>query len=47
VNKGSDIDLVSANHLEIATFASSFSTHDQKEGMKAFIEKRKAEFKDE
>lgn len=47
VNKGTEIDLVSANHFEISTFASSFSTHDQKEGMKAFIEKRKAEFKDE
>lgn len=47
VNRGADIDLISANGLEIATFSSSFSTHDQKEGMKAFIEKRKADFKDE
>jgi len=45
VNKGADIDLNTANALEISYFSSSFSTHDQKEGMKAFLEKRKAEFK--
>jgi len=46
VNKGADIDLNSALSLEISYFASSFSTYDQKEGMKAFIEKRKPEFKE-
>jgi enoyl-CoA hydratase len=45
VNKGADIDLNSANSLEISYFSSSFSTHDQKEGMKAFLDKRKADFK--
>jgi len=45
VNKGADIDLHSANSLEISYFSSSFSTHDQKEGMSAFLEKRKPEFK--
>jgi len=45
VNKGIDIDLKKANALEISYFSSSFSTHDQKEGMKAFIEKRKPMFK--
>ncbi|MBN1540238.1 MAG: enoyl-CoA hydratase/isomerase family protein [Candidatus Thermoplasmatota archaeon] len=46
VNKGADIDLTTANYLEISYFSSSFSTHDQKEGMNAFIEKRKPEFTD-
>jgi len=47
VNKGSHIDLNSACALEISYFSTSFSTHDQKEGMTAFLEKRKADFKDE
>lgn len=45
VNKGADIDLNTANSLEISYFSSSFSTHDQKEGMKAFLEKKKPNFK--
>lgn len=45
VNKGVDIDLNTANALEISYFSSSFSTQDQKEGMKAFLEKRKPSFK--
>jgi len=45
VNKGADIDLNSACSLEISYFSSGFSTHDQKEGMKAFVEKRKPSFK--
>jgi enoyl-CoA hydratase len=45
VNKGTDIDLNTACSLEISYFSSSFSTNDQKEGMKAFLEKRKPEFK--
>jgi enoyl-CoA hydratase len=45
VNKGIDIDLNTACSLEISYFSSSFSTDDQKEGMKAFLEKRKPEFK--
>jgi len=45
VNKGADIDLNTACSLEISYFASGFSTHDQKEGMKAFLEKRKPVFK--
>ncbi len=45
VNKGSHVDLNSACALEISYFSTSFSTHDQKEGMKAFLDKRKADFK--
>lgn len=45
VNKGVDIDLNSACSLEISYFASGFSTEDQKEGMSAFLEKRKPNFK--
>jgi enoyl-CoA hydratase len=45
VNTGLDIDLNSANSLEISYFSSGFSTYDQKEGMKAFLEKRKPIFK--
>ena len=45
VNKGADIDLNSACSLEISYFAIGFSTNDQKEGMKAFLEKRKPVFK--
>jgi enoyl-CoA hydratase len=47
VNKGSHIDLNSACALEISYFSTSFSTHDQKEGMSAFLEKRRAEFTDD
>jgi enoyl-CoA hydratase len=45
VNKGAHIDLNSACALEISYFSTSFSTHDQKEGMTAFLEKRKPSFK--
>jgi enoyl-CoA hydratase len=45
VNKGPEIDLPSACAMEIAFFSTSFSTEDQKEGMTAFLEKRKPVFK--
>ena len=45
VNKGSQIDLPSACALETSMFSFSFSTEDQKEGMTAFLEKRKPNFK--
>lgn len=46
VNTGINIDLPSANALEIASFSASFATEDQKEGMTAFLEKRKPNFKE-
>ncbi len=44
VNKGMDVDLKKACDLEISYFSQSFSTEDQKEGMTAFLEKRKPNF---
>jgi len=45
VNKGIDVDLKKACELEISYFSKSFQTEDQKEGMGAFLEKRKPNFK--
>lgn len=47
VLRGIDADIVSANELEAQAFAMLFGTADQKEGMRAFMEKRKAEFRGE
>jgi enoyl-CoA hydratase/carnithine racemase len=44
VNTGIEIDLSSGCSLEMAGFSSSFSTMDHKEGMTAFLEKRKPAF---
>jgi enoyl-CoA hydratase len=46
INRGLDMDLQSALNYEIECFAQCFSTNDQKEGMKAFLEKRKPNFAD-
>jgi enoyl-CoA hydratase len=46
VNKGPDVDLPNALLLERQGFALLCSTEDQKEGMGAFLAKRKPEFKD-
>ena len=45
VNKGLNIDLPSALAYEARCFEILYSTEDQKEGMKAFIEKRQPVFK--
>ncbi|MBN2065298.1 MAG: enoyl-CoA hydratase/isomerase family protein [Candidatus Thermoplasmatota archaeon] len=45
VNKGMDVDLPKACSLEIEYFSKSFRTEDQKEGMAAFLDKRKPNFK--
>ena len=42
---GLDLPLDAANELERRSFAALFDTEDQREGMKAFMEKRTAEFK--
>lgn len=45
MNSGANTDLASGLDLEIQCFAECFGTEDQKEGMKAFMQKRKPEFK--
>jgi enoyl-CoA hydratase len=44
VNEGMDMDLDSSIAYEAEIFALCFATADQKEGMQAFVEKRKANF---
>ncbi len=45
INFGYDLALDNGNRLEMECCAQCFSTDDQKEGMKAFLEKRKPVFK--
>ncbi len=45
INRGFDLDMISASALEIEAFTGPFSSEDKKEGMGAFLEKRKAAFK--
>lgn len=45
INRGGDMDLPSAMALELDAFALCFATEDQKEGMRAFLEKRKPSFR--
>jgi enoyl-CoA hydratase len=45
INYGYDLSLDNANRLETECCAQCFSTDDQKEGMAAFLEKRKPNFK--
>ncbi|NLN60062.1 MAG: crotonase [Deltaproteobacteria bacterium] len=44
INYGYDISVDSANRLEMQCISQCFSTDDQKEGMTAFLEKRKPVF---
>jgi enoyl-CoA hydratase len=44
---GAETDLTAANQFEQQLFALCFATADQKEGMRAFVEKRKAVWKGE
>lgn len=45
LNFGMNVDIPSGLSFELKTFAGLFSSADQKEGMKAFLEKRKAVYK--
>ncbi len=45
IARGADVALPVANELEATAFASLFGSEDQREGMKAFLEKRPAKFK--
>jgi enoyl-CoA hydratase len=44
INEGREKNLADACRLETEAFCSLFTTQDQKEGMKAFLEKRKPKF---
>jgi len=46
INEGMQTDIDRAMTIEADIFSLCFSTEDQKEGMKAFIEKRKPQFKE-
>jgi len=45
IDTGVDTDITSGLNMEARCVSLCFATKDQKEGMKAFLEKRKAEFK--
>ncbi|NLB88794.1 MAG: enoyl-CoA hydratase/isomerase family protein [Syntrophomonadaceae bacterium] len=45
INYGVDLDLKAGIELEAISWSNLFSTQDQKEGMQAFLEKRKPNFK--
>jgi enoyl-CoA hydratase len=42
--RGADAPLATANELEASAFAALFGTHDQREGMGAFLERRTPKF---
>ncbi len=43
---GSQVDIVKAMDIESSCFSELYGTHDMKEGVSAFLEKRKPDFKD-
>jgi len=47
VNKSQELSLAEGLHMEKRLFHSSFATHDRKEGMTAFAERRDPSWKDE
>ena len=42
LNQGLEVDFDSANKIESLQFSLCFTTHDQKEAMEAFLQKREA-----
>lgn len=44
INRGYEVDFEAGNEIETSLFGLSFATNDQKEGMAAFLERRKAKF---
>ena len=47
INKGSEMPFAEASQYEATLFGLVASTEDMREGTRAFLEKRKAEFKGE
>jgi len=47
MNRGNDVDLRNGCAMEVDAFAIAFTSPDAKEGLTAFLEKRKPEFKGE
>jgi enoyl-CoA hydratase len=45
ISTGADLDLMNANRVEVILFAALFATDDKNEGMQAFLDKRRPEFK--
>lgn len=47
INRAFEVSLAEGLRFERRTFHSIFASHDQKEGMRAFVEKRPADFKNQ